>query len=153
MTTSPQTSISSELASGGQLSERTLAYLRERTRNSLYDFVLKKFVAANAAKKLTKTDVAARTGHTPDVVTRWLGAPGNWTIDTITDLLIGISCEELIPMSASLLDRAPRNYTALDWIACSGAAPAIIVGEAKPAPASIASVILSSGPVKISATR
>src|SRR5947209_2537173 len=41
----------------------------------------------------------------PEVITRLLGAPGNWTLETISDLLLGIAGEELEPTSSSLLNR------------------------------------------------
>ena len=92
-----------------------LAYLQERARNLLFEFVLKKFLAAEK-KGLTKAKLARRIHHRPEVITRLLGSPGNWTIATISDLLVGICGEELVPASSPLLGRAPRNDTRPDWL-------------------------------------
>jgi hypothetical protein len=40
---------------------------------------------------LSQADLARRLGKRPDVVCRLLGGPGNWTLDTMSDLLFAIS--------------------------------------------------------------
>lgn len=116
-----RTPILSEIASGAPVPQEKLAYFQERTRNRLHTYVLKKFVEKERAGKLTRAELARRIGKRPEQVTRMLGAPGNWTIGTISDLLIGIAAEELEPNSSSLLSRPPRNYPGAEWI---GPAPA-----------------------------
>lgn len=63
---------------------------------------------------LTQAKLARRIGKTADVISRWLGAPSNMTIDTISDLLLGIGPEELELSSSPLLHRSPVNYSHLD---------------------------------------
>jgi hypothetical protein len=53
-------------------------------------------------------------GRRPEVVTRLLGSPGNWTIATISDLLLAIAGEELDATSSNPLDKPPRNIAARD---------------------------------------
>jgi hypothetical protein len=65
---------------------------------------------------LTQAELARRIGKRPEVVNRMLGSPGNWRIDTISDLLVGIAAEELDPKSVSLLNRAPRNQQYPEWL-------------------------------------
>jgi len=91
----------------------TRAYFQARTRNKLYDFVLRRFLAEKR-NGLTKAVLARRIGRKPEAITRLLGAPGNWTIDTVCDLLLGISGEELLPDARSPLDGPIRNITAVD---------------------------------------
>ncbi len=114
MTTS-QTSFLYEIERGESIPFGKLSYLRERTRNLLYDFIIKKFLEAEK-KGLSQAELARRIGKRPEVVNRWLGSPGNWRIDTISDLLVGIGAEELEPQSVSLLDRAKRNLDYPVWL-------------------------------------
>jgi hypothetical protein len=109
VTISAKSIILSETASRA-FSPGTLVYYRARFRNRLYDLVLSKFRQAEANEGLTRAELARRTGRRPEVVTRLLGAPGNWRLDTVSDLLMGIAGEELDATSSSPLTRPPRNY-------------------------------------------
>ena len=82
-----------------QIPEGKLEYLRERLRNDLYDFVVGKFLAEREARGLSKAQLARRLDCDPGRLTRLLGAPGNWTLATVSDLLVGISGEALVPHS------------------------------------------------------
>jgi len=113
--TTPQTSFLSEIEDGEPIPLGKLAYLRARTRNVLYDFIVTKFIEAKK-DGLSQAELARRIGKKPEVINRLLGSPGNWRIDTISDLLVGIGAEELEPHSSSLLNRAPRNYDFPDWV-------------------------------------
>lgn len=113
MTTS-RTSFLYEIEKGEPIPLGKLAYLRERTRNILYDFVVTKFIEAEK-NGLSQAELSRRIRKRPEVVNRLLGSPGNWRIDTISDLLVGISAEELDPHSVSLLNRPLRNQTFPVW--------------------------------------
>ena len=117
------TSMLSEIASGAPVPQEKLAYFQERTRNRIYTYVLKKFLEEERSGRLTRAELARRIGRKPEVITRLLGAPGNWTIGTISDLLIGIAAEELEPASSSLMNRPRRNYRASEWLHDNDAAP------------------------------
>jgi hypothetical protein len=106
----------SELASGAHVPPEKLAYFQERTRNRLHAYILNKFIEKEIAGVLSRAELARRIGRKPEVISRMLGAPGNWTIGTISDLLIGIAAEELEPTSSSLLGRASRNYKGPTWL-------------------------------------
>lgn len=114
MTTSAKNIILSETASRA-FSPGTLAYYRARFRNRLYNLVLSKFREAEAEEGLTRAELARRTGKRPEVLTRILGAPGNWRLDTVSDLLMGIAGEELDATASSPLARARRNYRYRDF--------------------------------------
>lgn len=116
MTLSQKTPFLSEIAGNDPLSEHSLAYLCERVRNNYYDFVIRKFLEAEAESGLTKAELARRLNKGPDRITKVLGAPGNWTLDTVTELLVGISAEELIPDSQPLIGRSIRNHTQHDHL-------------------------------------
>jgi hypothetical protein len=66
-----------------------LAFFREEFRNRLYAEVVRRFHVLED-QGLTKARLARRIGKSPEQVIRWLGAPGNWTLDTASDLLTGM---------------------------------------------------------------
>ena len=115
MITSAKNIIVSETESRA-FSSGTLAYYRARFRNRLYHLVLSKFREAEAGEGLTRAELARRTGKRPEVLTRILGAPGNWRLDTVSDLLMGIAGEELDATASSPLAGATRNYRYRDFL-------------------------------------
>jgi hypothetical protein len=70
--------------------EGTLGYFRTRNRHRVYSLVIAEFQKSG----LTQADLARRLGKGTDIVCRWLGSPGNWTLDTQSDLLFAISGAE-----------------------------------------------------------
>jgi hypothetical protein len=113
-----QTQFFSELAaghSGPPIPEAKRSYFQARLRNRLFNFILGKFLSEQA-NGLTKAILARRIGKSPEVINRWLGAPSNLTLDTLSDLLLGICGEELSPQSEPILNQSPRNYLDGDWI-------------------------------------
>lgn len=93
MTTYQQDSFLSEILEGEKIPLGKLAYFRERLRNRLYDLVINEFLKQEKTKNLTRADVARRIGRRREQVTRWFGAPGNWTIDTVSDLMLAMGTE------------------------------------------------------------
>ena len=104
----------SEIAIGEPIPVNKLAFFQARLRNRLFDLVLKRFLEQQNSG-LTKAELARRIGKSPEQITRLLGAPGNWTLDTASDLLIGIAGEELKMGTESVLGRVARNYQGQDW--------------------------------------
>jgi hypothetical protein len=89
----------------------------------MFNFILTKFMAEQP-RGLTQATLARRIERKPDVVNRWLGTPSNLTLDTISDLLIGISGEELMLRSESPLQPDQRNYFPEDeWLSQSPRQP------------------------------
>ena len=116
MTTFRKTPLKFEIAGDEPLSEYSLGYLNERVRNSFYDYVLRRFHEAVQQKSLTKAKLARRLGLEPARVSRLLGSPGNWTLDTVSELLVGICREELRPQSEPYLERVVRNLQSKDLL-------------------------------------
>ena len=108
MTTSqmPQTQASSNDA---VISVGQLAYYNQRLRNRIFEDVLKAFIQEAKAGRITKARLAKRLGKKPAQITRWLSGPSNWTLDTISALLLGIGAE-LDSEVAFLRDRTRPNY-------------------------------------------
>ena len=118
MITSPKTDFWSEIEDpGARIPAGKLEYLRERFRNDMYDFVLKKFLDRQDRCGLTKADLARRLSCDAARLNRLLGAPGNWTLATVSDLLVGISGEALDPRSTKVRGDVPRTMTSIDLLA------------------------------------
>jgi hypothetical protein len=94
------------------------AYFAQRLRIRVFNFILEKFVAAQE-QGLTKAHLSRRIGKTPDLINRWLAAPANLTIDTISDLLLGISGEELELHSSSPFNQTQNNYSHYHFLTSS----------------------------------
>lgn len=117
MTSFQKTNFWSELADlDARIPEGKREYLRERLRNELYDFVLRKFLERREERGLTKARLARRIGYDPAHLNRLLGAPGNWTLATVSDLLAGIAGETLAPASAPLPRENLRNASPEDLL-------------------------------------
>lgn len=81
--------------SAEKISSADLAYFQDRLRSRLYDLVLTEFENAREIG-LTQAMLARRLGKRPEQINRWLSSPGNWTLETVSNLLIGISNSELM---------------------------------------------------------
>lgn len=106
MTTSHGNSTLCKPEGGKRIPAGTLAYFRARNRNRLYDLVLEAFGESG----LTQAELARRLGKRPEVVCRLLGAPGNWTLDTVSDLLFAIGGYEPDYSLARPFDAPARNF-------------------------------------------
>lgn len=83
---SPSPSILSKPTGDARLSPLVLGYVQSATRLELHQLVLKAF----AESGISQSTLAKRLGKRPEQVSRLLGAPGNWTIDTFAHLLFAI---------------------------------------------------------------
>ena len=110
MNTSLKNPFLSEILNGDKIPLGTLAYFRERFRDHLYDLVMEEFLKQDAENSLTRAEVARRIGRRPEQITRWFAAPGNWTLETVSDLLLAISKSEPEVNLLPLEGRATRNY-------------------------------------------
>jgi hypothetical protein len=114
MTTS-QTPFLLEILNGDPIPPGKRAYFQERLRNRIYCLILEEFIQKSESENLTQKTLAHRVGKGADQINRWLSSPGNWTIDTISDLLIGISGSELELSISKIADQLPRNLCTLEW--------------------------------------
>lgn len=115
MTTS-QTRFLSEIVANEPIPPGKLAYFRERFRDRLYELVVSEFLKKEQAGEITRADLARRIGRKPEQITRWLGAPGNWTLETVSDLLLAISKAELMFTLSNLDRRKLHNYRGPEWL-------------------------------------
>ena len=89
MTTSPVMSLQSINSRDGEpLSPFEIGYLTAAAQDGAYDTVLRIFLGESARDpRITRAFLARRTGMNPAQVTRYLGGPGNWTLETYAKLL------------------------------------------------------------------
>lgn len=74
-------------------SERDIVYFRTRCRNRFYQAVVAYFAEQAEHKGLTQAELAKLLGKDAAQINRWLSGPGNWTLDTISDLLLAMNAE------------------------------------------------------------
>ena len=89
-----------------------LGYFQARNKHNAYDLVMDEF----ASSSLSQADLARRLGKGPDLVSRLLSGPGNWTLDTLSDLMFAISGAVPVYGKAYPLAQPPRNQTGPDWL-------------------------------------
>src|SRR5258706_16329150 len=87
MNTSRTTSAPVKPAGREPIPAGDLEYLRTRNRMRLFTLVQKEFQRSG----LSQADLAARMRKGTDRICHLLGAPGNWTADTASDLLWAMS--------------------------------------------------------------
>jgi hypothetical protein len=97
------------------LPEGTRAYFQDRLRTRLYDLVIRELEAFKA-RGMTQAQLAVRIGKRAEQVSRWLSSPGNLTLDTVSDLLLGISGAELGMVLEHPTKAPPRNRRRPMWL-------------------------------------
>lgn len=145
MTTS-QTPLLAELIAGHNgppISGPVRAYFQQRLRLRVFNFILTKFIEAQK-NGLTKASLARRIDKTPDLINRWLGGSSNLTLDTISDLILGISGEELLPITTSPSEQTRHNYSHFEEI--TNYLPTNDLSEVMTAEKSINTALRNNGP-------
>jgi hypothetical protein len=89
---------------------RALVFFRERLKSLIHERVFLEFRRLERENKITKRDLARRLDKDPATITRLLGAPGNWTLDTVSDLLLGMGLGLTVDVES--LTEAPRRADA-----------------------------------------
>lgn len=77
-----------------------LAYFRARLSNRIHEIVLTEFAVREREGCLTRAELARRIRRKPEQITRWMGSPGNWTLDTVSDLLLGMGLEPALSVQS-----------------------------------------------------
>ena len=72
---------------------KNIYYFRQRFKNRIFQSALAYFVGLAKEKNLTKKDIANSLDKDPAQITRWFAGPNNWTLDTISDLLLAMDAE------------------------------------------------------------
>jgi hypothetical protein len=96
-------------ATSNKLSDRNIFYYRRRFLNRVHEALTSFFDEETERRGLTKQDIAERIGRDPAQITRWLSAPSNLTLESVSDLLQGVGAEMDVVV-ARLSDRPQSNY-------------------------------------------
>lgn len=123
MITSPTTTSPSKPSGDDRVPVGDLAYFQARNKNRVYDIVIKEFLESG----ITQAQLARRLGKGTDRVCKILGAPGNWTLDTVSDLMFAISGAELEYAVSPILDRSVRNSIESDWMSANSGSSAVLL--------------------------
>jgi hypothetical protein len=91
------------------LSRRIVAYYRRRQQNRVFAELAKFFASEAERGRITRKAIAEKIGKDPGQITRWLAAPSNLELDTISDLLLAMNAE-LDYCVVRFADRAKPNY-------------------------------------------
>ena len=102
--------------------ERDVLYFRHRYQNRVFQSVMAYFETLAERDGLTKAQLAQALGKDPAQITRWFAVPGNWTLDTVSDLLLAMQAEmsdEVIPFqemasNKAATSRAPQTLEVSD---------------------------------------
>lgn len=90
----------------------SLVYMQERNKQTVFETVTGEFEKSG----LTLTELAKRTGRDISRVSKFLAAPGNWTLNTISDYLFAISGARLEYQITHPLKDVAQNSAGADWI-------------------------------------
>lgn len=91
----------------------TLAYMSTRLRQRIHSMILEEF--ANSG--LSQATLARRLGKEARVVHRWLAAPENMRLSTLSDLVFAINGGEPAANIERPLERPASNQTLPTWLA------------------------------------
>lgn len=112
MTTSQTDIVLSNPVDGQKIPPGTLGYFQARNKYNAYNLVMDEFMGSG----ITQAELARRLGKGTDVVCRWLSGPGNWTLDTMSDLLFAISGAAPVYDADYPLSRPKRNQIGPGWL-------------------------------------
>jgi transcriptional regulator with XRE-family HTH domain len=93
MTTSGQMEFLSEILEWEPVPQDTLVYFRERLRHRLHAAILAAFTRRAKERGLKQSDLAKRIHRKRAQITRWLSTQSNLTLDSISDLMVGLGMD------------------------------------------------------------
>lgn len=94
------------------ISSKDIYFFRQRQKNKVFQSVLSYFAKQAEFDGLTKTELAERLHKNKSQITRWFSGPGNWTLDTISDLLLAMEAE--MEYSIVSFDRPDTAFALFD---------------------------------------
>jgi transcriptional regulator with XRE-family HTH domain len=93
-----------------ELSNRDIYYYQQRNKNRVFEKLVAFFAAEAERLGITKKEIAQRLHRDPAQITRWLSAPNNLTLDSISDLLLALEAEMDYDVTR-FSERATPNYS------------------------------------------
>src|SRR3979409_931840 len=70
-----------------------VSYFRQRQKNRVFTSLVELFAQEAASRGVTKKQLAETLSKDPSQITRWLSAPSNFELDTLSDLLLALGAE------------------------------------------------------------
>jgi hypothetical protein len=113
------------------LADRDIYYYRQRQKNRVFTDIVAFFVEEAERTGITKRDIAESLKKDPAQITRWLSAPSNLTLDSISDLLLSLGAE-LDYRVCRFADRAKPNAAhpaIVEYLSGSYSPPSVTVAE------------------------
>jgi hypothetical protein len=92
------------------LSSSDKAYFRARLRRKVHGMILKRFGEMSENDVSLRAMLADRLGIHRSQVTRWLASPSNLTLDTLSDLMLGMN-KEVEVSAVRVGDGIRSNYS------------------------------------------
>jgi transcriptional regulator with XRE-family HTH domain len=103
MTTSRLQLFLSDVVEARTLPESAFVYFRGKLQNDVHVLILKAFLRSG----LTQKQLAKRTGKSASVVNRWIGATGNWELNSVAEFLAGMNAQ--LKVSLDFFDEKPSG--------------------------------------------
>lgn len=91
------------------MKRRDVAYYRQRQKNRVFTSLVEFFAQEAERRGVTKKQLAETLSKDPAQITRWLSAPSNFELDTLSDLLLALDAE-MDHRIVRFCDRAKPNY-------------------------------------------
>ena len=99
---------------GERVPAGTLTYFRVRNRQRVWELLTSELERSG----ITQAELCRRIGRDPSRISGIFSAPSNLEIDTLSDVLFGISGAQLEYAPSHPLDEGNhRNFTQPDWLA------------------------------------
>src|SRR5262245_43564717 len=88
--------------------DRDIFYYQQRAKNRVFEAITSFFAQEAEERGITKRDIADFLKRDPAQITRWLTSPSNYTIETLSDLLLRLGAE-MDNVLVKFSDRAQAN--------------------------------------------
>jgi hypothetical protein len=123
---------------------RDRAYYRQRQKNRVFTELVRFFADEAERRQITKKDLAEALAKDPAQITRWLSAPSNFELDTLSDILLALGAE-MDHRIVRFSDRANANYAHPLVVA----QPKMTVEISRPKPSADSSALKPTGALKV----
>lgn len=76
-----------------EIPKSTIRYFTRRFQHELHELVSSEVRRVLGEGLISQRKLANRLGKDAAQINRWLGAPGNWTLDTVAQLMVGVAVD------------------------------------------------------------
>lgn len=104
-----------------------VSYFREHFRGQLHDQILEAFEVWKQRGN-NRATLAKKLGRRPEQITRWLAAPSNFEIDTVSDIALAMGLMPILSLEGIGMQSAQHNGPQADQ---SGIKPRASTGSSE----------------------